>query len=83
AVYQTGTKKDAQVIGPAGLTGICRVVKLPVVAIGGITRARMREVLQAGARGIAVASAVLGAADVAEAARGMIEEIGEWKKLHE
>jgi thiamine-phosphate pyrophosphorylase len=83
AIYQTGTKKDARVIGLAGLADICKVAKLPVVAIGGITRPRVSEVLQAGATGIAVASAVLGATDVAEAARGMLEEIGTWKALHE
>jgi thiamine-phosphate pyrophosphorylase len=52
------------------------MTELSVVAIGGITRARVAEVLAAGASGVAVASAVLCAADPGEAARGIIEEIG-------
>jgi len=80
AIYHTGTKQDARIIGPAGLAEVCRAVSIPVVAIGGITSPSVREVLRAGATGVAVASAVLGATDIAEAARGMIEEIREWKR---
>lgn len=83
AIYQTGTKPDARVIGPAGLADICGAVKLPVVAVGGITRRRVREVLQAGAAGVAVVSAILHSRDVSGEARGMLEEIGAWKALHE
>lgn len=83
AVYQTGTKRDARVIGLAGLGQICRAVKLPVVAIGGITRRRVRDVLQAGATGVAVVSAILHSKDIQGEAQGMLDEIREWKKLHE
>lgn len=83
AIYQTGTKRDARVIGLAGLADIRRAVKLPVAAIGGITRSRVGDVLSAGATGIAVVSAVLGATDIAGAARGMIDEIEAWKASHE
>ena len=53
-----------------------------MVAIGGITRARAAEVLAAGASGVAVASAVLSAADPGEAARGIVEEIGRFVRAH-
>lgn len=49
---------------------------IPVVAIGGISRDRVAAVLAAGASGIAVASAVLCAADPAAEARLIIAEIG-------
>jgi thiamine-phosphate pyrophosphorylase len=58
-VFPTGSKDDA---GPvAGITELQRVVRaipLPVVAIGGITAANVPDVLQVGAVGIAVISAV-------------------------
>lgn len=46
-----------------------KVSELPVLAIGGITIDRVSEVLQAGASGVAVIHAVLGAEDVNQAAR--------------
>jgi thiamine-phosphate diphosphorylase len=56
-----------------GLEALAAAVReaapLPVVAIGGIDAARAPEVLRAGARGVAVISAVAGAADPEAAAR--------------
>jgi hydroxymethylpyrimidine kinase/phosphomethylpyrimidine kinase/thiamine-phosphate diphosphorylase len=48
AMFSTGTKKDAIVIGPEGLAEIRREVKIPIVAIGGITSENAPSVLQAG-----------------------------------
>jgi thiamine-phosphate pyrophosphorylase len=59
----------------ARLAEIGRRVKLPVIAIGGITRSRVRDVLEAGATGVAVASAILSAPDPAAVARALLEEI--------
>jgi thiamine-phosphate diphosphorylase len=75
AVYHTRTKPDARVVGVARLAEITRRVKLPVIAIGGITRLRVKEVLDAGATGIAVASAILSAPDPAAVARALLKEI--------
>ena len=62
AVYPTGTKKDTSVIGVEGLKAIRAVTKLPFVGIGGITLANYRDVLNAGADGAAIVSAILSAA---------------------
>jgi thiamine-phosphate pyrophosphorylase len=43
------------------------LTSLPVFAIGGIQAGHLRPVMDAGANGIAVISAVVGAADVAAA----------------
>lgn len=75
AIYKTRTKPDAPVVGLARLAEIGRRVKLPVIAIGGITRSRVRDVLEAGATGVAVASAILSAPDPAAVARALLEEI--------
>jgi len=75
AIYRTRTKPDARIVGLARLAEISRRVKLPVIAIGGITRTQVRDVLEAGATGVAVASAVLSAPDPAAVARALLEEI--------
>lgn len=48
---------------------------VPVVAIGGITRNRARDVIQAGAKGVAVVSAVLASETPREAAQALREAI--------
>jgi thiamine-phosphate pyrophosphorylase len=76
-VYGTPSKADAGApIGVAGLAEVMRAVTIPVVAIGGITAANAGPVVEAGAAGVAVISAVVGAADPEEAARrlkGIVE----------
>lgn len=56
AVFPTRTKHDARVCGLPILKSISRHVKIPVIAIGGITGANYQTALRAGAAGIAVAS---------------------------
>lgn len=69
-VFGTPSKPDAgPPIGVAGLAEIVRAVAIPVVAIGGITPENAAATIQAGAVGVAVISAVLGAEDVEQAAR--------------
>ena len=69
-VFSTGTKPDA---GPGHglevLREIRRNVSVPVIAIGGISRENIRDVIAAGADGVAVISAVAGAEDITAAAR--------------
>jgi thiamine-phosphate pyrophosphorylase len=70
--FFTGSKQDA---GPGhGLTilrEICRHVSVPVIAIGGIHPGNVSEVIAAGADGVAVISAVVGAADITAAVRDL------------
>ncbi len=69
-VYGTPTKPDAGVpIGVGGLAQIAREVSIPVVGIGGITPDNAEAVIRAGAVGVAVISAVVGAPDPEMAAR--------------
>lgn len=64
AVFTTVTKKDTVPLGLEGLRLICETVKIPVVGIAGVTAENYPAVLQAGAEGAAVISAILGQADV-------------------
>jgi len=73
-VYPTATKPDAgEVVGLTGLRRVVQAVDAPVVAIGGITADRAREVAATGAAGVAVVGAVMAARDPAAAARGLLE----------
>ena len=75
-VYDTPSKR---MYGPPqGLEKLARVaaaVRLPVVAIGGITPARVRDVRAAGARGVAVVSSILAADSPADATRRFLEAL--------
>ena len=63
-VYTTGSKANpAAVKGLRGLAEVCRAVAIPVVGIAGITPERVRPVLEAGAHGVAVMTAITTARD--------------------
>ena len=73
-VFSTGSKADASApIGTAAISDIVRAVKIPAVAIGGIDATNSAEVLAAGAAGVAVIRAVLGAPDPRAAARELMQ----------
>ena len=72
--YATSTKQtDLVVLGPQGIGLIARATTLPVVAIGGIDAGKAGELAAAGARGVAVVSAILGAPDARRAAQDLIQ----------
>jgi thiamine-phosphate pyrophosphorylase len=76
-VYATGSKKDAgKAIGVDGFSRLAVATGLPAVAIGGITPANARAVIEAGAVGIASIASVFGATDPLAAAREMASAIG-------
>ncbi len=80
-VFPTGSKPDAY--GFCGLTGIRKIraaTDLPLIAIGGIGLRNTREVILAGADGIAVISAVVGRPDIAGAARELKEVVTRAKR---
>ena len=70
--FSTGSKPDA---GPGHGLEILREIRwnvsVPVIAIGGIDRHNAGEVIAAGADGVAVISAVVGAMDITAAARDL------------
>jgi thiamine-phosphate pyrophosphorylase len=71
-VYPTGSKTDAgAAIGAARFAELAKRCGLPAVAIGGITSGRVPDVMQVGAAGVAVISALFGASDPTQAARAL------------
>lgn len=73
AVFPTGTKDDTSVIGLEGLREVAESTSLPIVAIGGISADNVRSVMEAGASGVAVISAIVGTPDPTYSARKLLE----------
>ena len=71
SIFPTTTKKEATVVGLDTLKELKQIVSIPLVAIGGINRNNIGEVVAAGADAVAVISAVLGEKDV----RGAVQEL--------
>jgi thiamine-phosphate pyrophosphorylase len=68
-IFPQLTKPDAApTLGLEGLAEIRRITSKPIVAIGGVTAANVRAVRSAGADGVAVVSAIMGAQDPMAAA---------------
>lgn len=67
ALYPTGSKKDASVLAPGRFQEIIQAVQIPVVGIGGIHEAQLDQVMDQGAAGCAMISAILGAEDITAA----------------
>lgn len=67
ALYPTGSKKDASVLAPGRFREIIQAVQIPVVGIGGIHEAQLDQVMDQGAAGCAMISAILGAEDITAA----------------
>lgn len=75
-VFATPTKTDtAPPLGFAGLERIRQHIKIPLVGIGGISAVNAGQVIQSGADGVAVVSAVVAAEDPRAAARMLKQTI--------
>ena len=69
AVFPTGSKDDAAEVSYDTLKAICDAVKIPVIAIGGITEENVTELSKSGICGIAVISALYAKEDIKSAAQ--------------
>jgi len=77
-VYETGSKDDAgPVSGIDFLTRVAPTTVLPIIAIGGINETNASPILNAGAYGIAVISAVCCREDPQKAARKLHDAVYE------
>lgn len=74
-VYPTGTKPGRTAVTTDYVREAAEKVKLPFVAIGGITLDNVDAVLQAGATRICAVSAIVGSGDVAGACRSFLHQI--------
>lgn len=67
AVFATGSKDDADDVSHETLKAICEAVSIPVIAIGGITKDNVSELVGSGICGVAVISAIFGQNDIKKA----------------
>ena len=68
-IFPTSSKPGVKTGGLDPITDVTRVVDTPVLAIGGIDSTNAASVIEAGAKGVAVITAILGASDPEKAAR--------------
>ena len=71
AIFSTSTKADADNVSISTLKEICRAVKIPVVAIGGISLQNMSQLKGSGIAGVSVISAIFAQQDI----RGATKEL--------
>src|SRR5256712_4720778 len=73
SIFPTATKAGFELVGPGLLRELRPEIRVPLIAIGGITAANVREAIRAGADGVAVISAGGGGADPAAARRRLLD----------
>jgi thiamine-phosphate pyrophosphorylase len=76
-IYDTPSKRQyGRPQGLHALEELVKAVERPVIAIGGITPARVRDALSAGAVGVAVIAAILRADRPADATKAFLDALG-------
>ncbi len=75
-IFTPGSKQDHDpVVGLEGLRAMIGLTSLPVFAIGGIQLGQVGEVMRAGAKGVAVISAILKAPDIGHAVKEFLAQM--------
>ncbi|HON72486.1 MAG TPA: thiamine phosphate synthase, partial [bacterium] len=77
SIFRTSSKENVKIIGLEGLRSIVNASSLPVIAIGGINKDNVKDVIRNGAKGIAVISAVVSKEDVKKAVEELRESLEE------
>ena len=72
-IYSTRTKTNHEpIVGVQGVQSVRSMTTLPIFAIGGITAETVPNLIAAGADGVAVASAILGASHIQSALQSFV-----------
>jgi thiamine-phosphate pyrophosphorylase len=80
-IYATESKPDAEPAGPDLVRKVSSALTIPVLAVGGVGAKNAGEVIEAGASGASVISAILGASEPEAATRQLVEAMSEaWQK---
>jgi thiamine-phosphate pyrophosphorylase len=75
-VFMTPSKaRHGAPVGPEALKELKKRIRIPVFGLGGITRKNMHEVMQAGADGIAMISAIVAAENVQKASEDIVSSL--------
>jgi len=76
-IYHSASHPGRAPAGPALIADVAPVLSVPVIAIGGITPARVAELREVGAWGVAVISGVWAVAEPLAAARAYLDALGD------
>ncbi len=76
-IFPTTTKLDAKSVSLETLKQICATVKIPVVAIGGITTNNINLLKHTGIAGVALVSAIYGATDISHECKKILKILKE------
>ena len=82
SIFPTGSKTDFHLVGCELIRRLRPEISAPLIGIGGITVDNVGEVIGAGADGVAVISAVCGAADPEGATRRLLDRIATARPVH-
>lgn len=75
-VFFTPTKEDLRpFLGIEGLREIRKIVRIPILAIGGINAENARKIIETGVDGVAVVSAILSSENIKKAARELAQAV--------
>lgn len=77
SIFQSVSEPDLQPLGIQFLKEVCAVVKIPVLAYGGIAPDDIEDCIRAGAAGIAISSGIMGATSPSDAAVSFSEALHE------
>ncbi len=77
AIFPSPTKKDAKATSVEELGRICDAVKIPVVAIGGLTKDNLSVLEGTPISGVALISAIFGAKDIEKEVMLLKKKVGE------
>lgn len=72
AIYATTTKPDATYVPVSELKRICKAVRIPVVAIGGMERQTIGKLSGTGVDGVAMVSAIFSADNIEQECRRLL-----------
>lgn len=77
-IFATISKiKTTPPVGLIELNKVCKIIKIPILAVGGIDPSNARSVISTGVHGIAVIGAVVKSSDPTEAVKKLKEQIYE------
>jgi thiamine-phosphate pyrophosphorylase len=74
-IFAGGTKQNREGVGLAALREVRGEVRIPIVAIGGITEATAVEVIEAGADAVAIIGDVLTSGDIGAKCRSVLRTL--------
>ncbi|SMO49905.1 thiamine phosphate synthase [Melghirimyces algeriensis] len=79
-IFKSKSKPGLTPLGLNALQKVVNGVKIPVVAIGGVSRDQMSLLSKTGCAGVAVISAIADTSDPRDAAKRMREKLSSWRE---